>query len=72
MSTIQTDHFKIDAHRYDEKLLQHPPVHVVDETKKIISLLKKKNVKTVIDFGCGNGRLSIPLLQAGFHVTAVE
>lgn len=72
MSTIQTDHFKIDTHRYDEKLLLHPPLHVADETKKIISLLKKKDVKTVIDFGCGNGRLSIPLLQAGFHVSAVD
>lgn len=72
MNTIQTDHFKINAHRYDEKLLLYPPLHVADETKRIISLLKEKKVKTVVDFGCGNGRLSIPLLQAGLHVTAVD
>lgn len=72
MSTTQTEHFKMSEHRYDEQLLMHPPVHVADETERIISLLKKNNVKSVVDFGCGNGRLSIPLLQAGFHVAAVD
>jgi len=27
---------------------------------------------TVVDFGCGNGRLSIPLAQAGYDVIAVD
>lgn len=26
----------------------------------------------VVDFGCGNGRLTIPLAEAGFQVTAVD
>lgn len=72
MSTVQTDHFKVNENRYDERLLMRPPLHVLDETERIISSLKEVKAKTVIDFGCGNGRLSIPLLQAGFHVTAVD
>lgn len=31
-----------------------------------------KKGSTVLDFGCGNGRLSIPLAQAGYTVIAVD
>lgn len=72
MSTIQKEHFKMMVHRYDEGFLVNPPIHVADETRGIITLLKEKHVQTVVDFGCGNGRLTIPLLQAGFSVTAVD
>lgn len=68
----QTDHFKIKKNRYDENLLSSPPQHVIYETQELIKELKKENVCTVIDFGSGNGRLSIPLLQAGFTVYSVD
>lgn len=68
----QTGHFKIKKNRYDEHLLSSPPQHVIYETQELIKELKKENVCTVVDFGSGNGRLSIPLLQAGFTVYSVD
>lgn len=72
MSTIQSEHFRVASHRYDENLLVNPPLHVADETRRIVTFLTEKRAQTVIDFGCGNGRLTLPLLQAGFRVTAVD
>ncbi len=42
---------------------------VVDQ---VIPFLKKKRVGSVLDFGAGALRHTLPLLEAGFQVTAVE
>ncbi|MEK9179035.1 MAG: class I SAM-dependent methyltransferase [Patescibacteria group bacterium] len=68
----QAQHFKAQGNRYGENLLLNPPLHVVYETQNIITELRRKGVRTVVDFGSGNGRLSIPLLQAGFTVHCVD
>jgi hypothetical protein len=41
-------------------------------TQRLIPFLKSKGVTTVLDFGAGALRHTIPLLRAGFEVCAVE
>lgn len=43
-----------------------------EDMKNIISLLKKENVKRVLDLGCGSGRHTILLAKAGFDVYATD
>lgn len=58
---------------YPQQLVLHPPVHTQAETRKIISkLLNLDKTKPVLELGAGTGRLTIPLLQAGFKVDIVE
>ena len=70
--TDQRNHFEIVENRYKEELLKHPPQHVQDEIKLIVKEILKRKVAKVIDFGSGNGRLTIPLLQKGLDVVAVD
>lgn len=37
-----------------------------------LELLKKSNVKTIADLGCGTGRLTTHFAQAGYQITAIE
>lgn len=46
------------------------PNHIL--TKKVIPIFKKYNVDKVLDFGAGALRHTIPLLEAGFKVGAVD
>ncbi len=73
MSTSsQRRHFEKKKNRYDEQLLSTPPRHVVEETEYMMSELSKRKIRRVVDFGSGNGRLTLPLLKKGFNVTAVD
>lgn len=47
-----------------------PPSHVLID--KVIPIFKKYNVDKVLDFGAGALRHTIPLLEAGFKVGAVD
>jgi len=38
----------------------------------IIKFIKDKNLKTVLDVGCGTGRIALPLALEGIKVTAVD
>ncbi len=49
-----------------------PPRHVAEETEYIVNELRRRKIKKVVDFGSGNGRLTIPLLREGITVTAVD
>lgn len=44
---------------------------LTDQTMEIISQVLSPSA-SIIDFGAGTGRLSIPLASRGYHVTAVE
>lgn len=68
----QIQYFDKGAHRYEFKLLEFPPRHVKAEINNIVQILKKHNLSNIVDFGSGNGRLSIPLLQMGYSVFAVD
>lgn len=68
----QTDHFKIKKNRYDENLLFHPLKHTQEETNRFITELTGRDINKVVEFGSGNGRLTIPLLQNKIQVTAVD
>lgn len=68
----QANHFNEISHRYNEDFLVDPPKHTKTEIGNIITEIEKRKIDSVIDFGCGNGRLSIPLLMQGIHVTAVD
>lgn len=56
---------------YPEEKILNPPKHAQDEINQIIDLIKKGKHK-IVDFGSGGGRLTIPLLQEGYTVTAVD
>lgn len=65
-------HFKSKKNRYQEQLLFHPPKHTQEETNLIITRLKRMKIRKVVEFGSGNGRLTIPLLQNHIQVLAVD
>lgn len=73
MKNIQQQYFENQKNQYESNKLFNPPPHVRDERDIIISLIKtQSNKRNVVDFGSGNGRLTIPLLKNGFSVTAVD
>lgn len=45
---------------------------VSDFAKNIYPILKKNNLKKVLDLGCGNGRDSLYFSNNGLHVTALD
>lgn len=55
--------------QYNQKLILNPPIHTKLEIEMLMSKIKNK---TVIDFGAGSGRLTIPLLQQKYKVIAVD
>lgn len=68
---LQKEYFNKNKGIYDISKIFNPPVHTRLETDRLIGLIPK-NIKSVVDFGSGNGRLTIPLLKKGFKVTAVD
>ncbi|MEK7177307.1 MAG: class I SAM-dependent methyltransferase [Patescibacteria group bacterium] len=73
MKDIQVKHFNSEKNQYLSDRLFNPPLHVQDELSQMIMLIKKNSKKrNVVDFGSGNGRLTIPLLKEGFSVISVD
>lgn len=73
MKNIQAKHFDSEENQYLSDKLFNPPLHARDELDKVISLIKINTKKRkVVDFGSGNGRLTIPLLKTGFSVFSVD
>jgi SAM-dependent methyltransferase len=69
----QEDFFDIEEHQYAQALVQRPPRHTAREIDAIISRLRRHgDVASVVDFGAGSGRLTIPLLRRRYSVLAVD
>jgi cyclopropane fatty-acyl-phospholipid synthase-like methyltransferase len=50
----------------------HPEPARAERLAPIIARFHEQKVSTILDMGCGCGRWSIPLVQEGFAVTAVD
>lgn len=73
MKDTQAKHFNSIKNQYLSDKLFNPPPHVMDEIDKIIKLIKRNsNTNSIVDFGSGTGRLTIPLLKNDFRVTSVD
>lgn len=67
---IQSAFFDRGEHQYKPELILNPPYHCVLEYQHIKNHLPKNG--HVADYGAGSGRMTIPLLQDGYKVTAVD
>jgi len=70
---IQSTFFNNETHQYKRKSIDNPPLHTKFELNLILKTIFKSNsCKKIVDFGAGTGRLTIPLIKAGYNVTAVD
>ena len=73
---IQRSFFDSSEHQYNQDLILNPPLHCVVEYEYIRTAITAPftpGVKMrVADYGAGSGRMTIPSLQAGYQVTAVD
>lgn len=70
----QKQYFDQLLNQYSSNLIFQRPAHVELETKEIVKRLQKQQSKkmNIVDFGAGTGRLTIPLLEQGYKVMAVD
>jgi SAM-dependent methyltransferase len=65
--------FNIGKHQYAQASILAPPLHTRLEIQAILTRLNVSDPEaTILDFGAGTGRLTIPLLQRGFSVLSVD
>jgi 2-polyprenyl-3-methyl-5-hydroxy-6-metoxy-1,4-benzoquinol methylase len=67
---VQSAFFDRGDHQYNPELILNPPVHCRLEYEYI-----KKNLPasgSIADYGAGSGRMTIPSLQNGYKVTAID
>lgn len=66
----QATHFDDANHRFDPNQLKNPSYVLEMETlEKYLNVPKKS---TIVDFGSGNGRVSLFFLKKGYNVIAVD
>lgn len=70
-AALQKKHFDTKRERYDVEKILNPPTHTILEIEEVMKLIPSEK-RRIMDFGSGNGRLTIPLLKNGFRVTAVD
>lgn len=71
----QAAYFDVGEHRYAAAAVLHPPYHAHLEVEEIVgrvASLAPGAQDTIIDFGAGSGRVSVPLLRRGYSVLAVD
>lgn len=59
-------------HQYDSRLILNPPLHTKIETDLVFNKVKNDGTNEIIDFGCGTGRLTMPLLKAGLRILSID
>lgn len=69
---LQKDFFDIQDNQYSPDFILNSPFHTKLEVNVLLDRLKHIKGKLIMDFGAGNGRISIPLLQKGFSVYSID
>jgi SAM-dependent methyltransferase len=69
----QEDFFNDEKHQYAQALVLAPPLHTRHEIGAVMEKLEQHAaIRSVVDFGAGSGRLTIPLLRRRYSVLAVD
>ncbi len=64
--------FNTTQHQYKKERILNQPLHTRLEIDEILKRIHKKSNSLVADFGAGSGRITIPLLQKGYAVWAID
>lgn len=68
----QSNYFDVSANRFAQNLLSElSPAHEL-ELGALADYLSLPPGSTLIDFGCGSGRVSLYFLERGYHVIGVD
>lgn len=68
----QRYYFDKNSNQYPKQLILSPPKQHQLEVEHLDKLLNLSSPKEILDFGSGSGRMTIPYLQKGYNVTAVD
>ncbi len=68
----QATHFDSNSNQYTPDLIVNPPKHTIAEISRLFSKITQPHDIPIVDFGAGSGRLTIPLLQQGYKVHAID
>jgi SAM-dependent methyltransferase len=72
MNISQQQYFDQSTHRYPESKILTPEKPQQLELTLLLEHLNLSRGATVIDFGCGSGRLTFFMLQRGYNVIGVD
>ena len=69
----QARFFNKKQSQYPVTLITNPPYHNQQEIQQIVDWLQEKQIRSgVVDFGCGSGRVTIPLLKNKIKVLGID